>query len=129
MNPKSMIVRIGNASWDCQTVVLVGAAAVERDGHITMLSANTGSNTKHEFYALAQTALIQFQDGELEVQPINAPVAVQRAHQINEMASGMIVCRTSRGRLHVMAHEGLPWRKLLEAVHRYCARWIRLDVR
>ncbi|MBW2108575.1 MAG: hypothetical protein JRI36_07930 [Deltaproteobacteria bacterium] len=129
MSTEFVVVRVGGESWDCETVILVGAEAVEHDGHITMLSANTGPNTKHEFYALAQTALIQFQDEELEIQPVKEPLRAQWADQAHDIASGLALCRTRNRRLHVMAHEGLPWRKLLEAANRFCTRWIQLDVR
>ena len=62
MQKEWVLVRAGGKTLDCDTVILVDDRALEEDGFITMLSSNSGSQTKHAFYALAQMALIQFQD-------------------------------------------------------------------
>jgi hypothetical protein len=125
---KWIAVRTDGKSLDCDTVILVGAMAVEQDGHITMLSTNVGQQTKHEFHALAQMAFIQFQDEELDVTPVDGPIKVSSKNGINEIRSGMAICRTNTGSVSVMAHRDLPRRKLLQAAHRNCTRWIRLDI-
>ena len=119
----------GGKTVDCDTVIFVGERALEEDGHIMMLSSNSDPQTKHEFYALAQMALIQFQDEELDVSALEGSIKVEWKNAVNEIASGMAICRTGDVELSVLAHADLPWRKLLEVAHRYCARWIRLDVR
>jgi hypothetical protein len=129
MESEWITVRAGGKTLECDTLILVDDRALEEEGHITMLSSNSGPQTKHEFYALSQMALIQFQDEELEVSSVEAPIKVARKNAVSEIASGMAISRTGDGELSVLAHTALPWRKLLETAHRYCTRWIRLDVR
>lgn len=129
MESEWITVRTGGKILDCDTVILVDHRALEEEGHITMLSSNSGPQTKHEFYALAQMALIQFQDEELDVSPVEGPIKVAWKNAVSQIASGMAISRTGDGDLSVLAHTALPQRKLLEAAHRYCTRWIRLDVR
>jgi len=129
MQKEWITVRTGGKALDCDTVILVGDRALEEDGHITMFSSNSGPQTKHEFYALAQMAFIQFQDEELDVSAVEGSIKVEWKNAVNQIASGMAICRTKDGALSVVAHGDRPWRKLLEAADRYCTRWIRLDVR
>jgi hypothetical protein len=113
---------------DCETAILVGTLALEEDGHVTMLSTHSGPQTKHEFYALAQMALFQLQEEELEVSVVKGPIHVAWKDEKSDISAGMAICRTTAGVVSVLAHGDEPWRKLLEAAHRYCTRWIRLDV-
>lgn len=128
MKDETIVVQAGTKNLDCDTVILVGAMAIEQDGHITLLSRNIGSQTKHEFYALAQMALIQFQDKELEVNPVEGPIVVAGKNENRQIASGMAICRTGAGELFVFAHGDQPSRRLLDAANRYCTRWVRLDI-
>jgi hypothetical protein len=92
-----------------------------------MVSINAGPQTKHEFYALAQTAFMQFQDEDLAVFTVEAPIRLE-GPESGVCESGMAICRDLEGGLHVWAHRDLSQRKLLEAAHRFCTRWIRLDI-
>jgi hypothetical protein len=129
MQKEWITVRTRANTLNCDIVILVGAMAAKEDGHITMLSRNSGPQAKHAFHALAQVVLIQYQDKELAVSGAEDPILVEWDKTVNEIASGMAICRTSTGDVWVLAHRELPWRKLLDAAYRYCTRWIRLDVR
>ena len=129
MQKEWISVRTHGKTLDCNTVILVSERALDTDGQIIMLSSNTGPQTKHEFYALAQMAFIQFQDDELDISAVQGPIKVAWKDAVNQIEAGMAICRARDGTLSVMAHHDQPWRKLLEAAHRYCTRWIRMDVR
>jgi hypothetical protein len=117
-----------NEALDCSVVILVPEIAISEAGHIKAYSCNSGAQTKHEFYAVAQMALIQFQDEELDATTVNGPIRLKWMDEACETSSGMAICRTLSGELEVLAHTNQPWRKLLEAAHRFCTRWIRLDI-
>ena len=50
----------------CTVVIVVPEKALTSAGHIRTLTADQSSERKHEFHALAQTALVQFEDRDLE---------------------------------------------------------------
>ena len=129
MGQDSIMVRTAEGkAVKCNTVILVPEIALSEAGHIKLLSCNSGPQAKHEFYAVAQMALIQFQDEELDVTTVNGPIRLKWSDEACETSSGMAICRTLSGELEVLAHTNQPWRKLLEAAHRFCTRWIRLDI-
>jgi hypothetical protein len=114
---------------DCVSVVMVPERAIDEPGYIQVLTTNTSASSKHEFQAMAQMAYFQFQDGELEVQPITGEVRVEAVDGVVEtMASGMLQYRDSQGGFHVLIHEGVNRKKILEAAYRFCTRWVRLDI-
>ena len=116
------------AALKCRTIILVPDLALSEAGHIKMLSENTGPQTKHEFHALAQTALIRFQDKELTITTVTGPMRVEATQGTEYVDSGMAICRDTGGRLHVLAHSGSSNRKRLQTADRFCTRWIRLDL-
>jgi hypothetical protein len=116
------------AALSCRTVILVPDIALSEAGHIKMLSVNTGPQTKHEFHALAQTALIRFQDKELTVTSVSGPLCVKAAEETECVDAGMAIARDTDGQLYVWAHPGTSNRKRLQAADRFCTRWIRMDL-
>jgi hypothetical protein len=116
------------ATLECISVLLIPELALQEPGHIQMLSLNKGPHVKQEFYALAQTALLRFQDQDLQIIPVEGSLRIHRNNESCDLKAGMAVCRTFSGDLEVLAHRGVFHRKLLEAACRFCARWIRLDI-
>ncbi|MBW2602006.1 MAG: hypothetical protein JRD47_08820 [Deltaproteobacteria bacterium] len=112
----------------CSTVILVPEIALSEAGHIKLLSCNSSPQAKHEFHALAQMAFIQFQDEELEINMATESIKLEWNGENIEVSSGMVIYRDLSGGLEVFCHSGQLQRKLLEAAHRFCARWIRLDI-
>ncbi len=112
----------------CAAVILVPDAALDEAGHIKLLSMTDGAHSKHEFYALAQMALMQFEDGELTPQRLDGTLDVQRAEESHELAGGLCIYRGQAGELGVVVTTGGNVRRYLETANRYCTRWVRLDI-
>jgi hypothetical protein len=113
---------------DCESVILVPEIAVREAGYIKTYTIKDSGYAKHEYHALAQMAYFQFQDDELDVVEIDGPVRVTCNSETSEMDGGMILYRDIGGAFHVLTLREQNSKKLLEAVYRYCTRWVRLDI-
>jgi hypothetical protein len=113
---------------DCSSVIIIPERAVDEAGYIKTLTANAHAHSKHEFQAMAQMACYQFQDGELEVVAVNGIVTVKWGEEVEELNAGMVIYRDLKSNIYVLAHLGQNRKKLLEAAHRFCTRWVRLDI-
>jgi hypothetical protein len=113
---------------DCESVILVPEIAVQEAGYIKTFTVKDSAYAKHEYHALAQMAYFQFQDDELETTQVDAPVLVTCGSEVSEIDGGMILYRDMGGSFHVLILGKPNSKKLLEAVYRYCTRWVRLDI-
>ncbi|MCP4344590.1 MAG: hypothetical protein GY795_03565 [Desulfobacterales bacterium] len=113
---------------ECMAVILVPEIALTEPGHIRTFAANQTAQSKHEFYALGQMALIQFEDGELMPRQITDPVDVKADEETVRIDAGIVICRTLSGELAVISNTDNRPRKYLETANRFCTRWIRLDI-
>jgi hypothetical protein len=128
MSDHAFSISAGDKLFNCHTLILVPDTALSEPGYIRTFSTGTGIQGKHAFYALAQTAYIQFQDRELDAVAVDMPMAVYRDEETHEVASGMAIGRTVSGEIVVLYHSKESCRRLLEAAYRFCSRWIRLDI-
>jgi hypothetical protein len=113
---------------DCSSAIIVPERAVDEAGYIKTLTINAHSHSKHEFHAMAQTAFYQFQDGELEAVDVRGTITVGWGHEHEQLSAGLVIYRDFHGNFHVLVHPGQNKKKLLEAAHRFCTRWVRLDI-
>jgi hypothetical protein len=113
---------------DCSSVIIVPERAVDEAGYIKTLTATAQAHSKHEFHALAQMACFQFQDGELEIATVNGSVIIEWKKEREELHAGLVIYLDFKNNFHVFAHPGQNYKKLLETAHRFCTRWIRLDI-
>lgn len=113
---------------DCSSVIIVPERAVDEAGYIKTLTANALAHSKHEFHAMAQTACYQFQDGELEVVDVYGVITVEWGQEHEQLNAGLVIYRDLHGNFHILVHPGQNKKKLLEAAHRFCTRWVRLDI-
>jgi hypothetical protein len=113
---------------DCSSAIIVPERAIDEAGYIKTLTANAHAHSKHEFHAMAQMACYQFQDGELEVAAVDGIITVEWEKEVDQLTAGMVIYRDFTGNFHVLAHIGQNWKKLLEVAHRFCTRWVRLDI-
>jgi hypothetical protein len=118
----------GKKHCDCLAVVLVPDIALSELGHVRTISVNIGTQAKHEFYALAETAYMQSQDDEIDLTPVGSPIEVTVGHETFQIAAGLVLCRRVSGGIEAFVHSDQSHQKLLDAAHRYCTRWIRLDI-
>ncbi len=113
---------------DFESVIIVPENVVKEPGYISTFTIKDSAHAKHEFHAMAQMAYFQYQDDELVFDEIDSSLAVIHGTQQVELDSGMVLCRKSNGEFRVLVHVMQNRKKLLEAVYRYCTRWVRLDI-
>ena len=118
---------IGNEKESCMAVLLVPQQALKEPGYIRGMTESPGED-KHALQTLAQTAYYQYQDDELQIAELHGPCRISSPDGTEELVSGMIIYRSVAGAIRAAAHGGLNCKKLLEAAHRYCTRWVRLDI-
>lgn len=112
----------------CVSVILVPDTALTEPGYIKAMTAGAEASAKHEFFAMAQMAYYQYQDGELDIVSVTGPVIAKIGDTVEQIDSGMVMYREGNGGLHVLMHEHLNRQKILETTNRYCTRWVRLDI-
>ena len=113
---------------DCTSVVIVPEIAARDAGYIKALSEGAKSGAKHEFHALAQMAYFQYQDDELEAEPLDGSYHIVKDDRVETLESGVLIYRIESGGIHIASHPDVNCKKLLEAAHRYCTRWVSLDI-
>ncbi|HKJ63996.1 MAG TPA: hypothetical protein VJ969_01240 [Desulfopila sp.] len=114
---------------DCASVIVVPEKALEEAGYIQTATDSRDASSKHEFQAMAQVAYFQYQDDEIPVTTLNAVVEIAVSENDQWLyEAALVVYRDTQGAFHILVHEGLPVKKLLEAAHRFCTRWVRLDI-
>lgn len=112
----------------CCNIILVPEKAVEEPGYILTLAEETGASAKHQFQAMAQMAYFQYQDGEIDIGFYDGEIKVVCKDKIEKMKAGLLLYRDQAGGLYVLAGREVKVKKLLEAVYRFCTRWVRLDI-
>ncbi len=117
---------------DTADALFAGTAdAVSQQGLIRMWATAGGEQEKHILYALAQRALLEFEDGELDM--IQYPPGTILIADYDDLkvsfpeGAVLFVAEGHRTGLHI--HEGINVVAMLRAFHRYATRMIRLDVR
>ncbi len=128
MDQRILIKHSGIEIKDCVSAILVPDVALDEPGYIKTFSAQSGSHSKHEFQAMAQMAYYQFQDDELDLVAIDGEIQIFYQDTLEEVATGMVIYRGDDGEFHVVIHDSLNKKKMLEATNRYCTRWVRLDI-
>ena len=113
---------------DCTSLIIVPEIAVTEPGYITTMTVKAAAHAKHEFQAMAQMAYFQYQDDELEITPLHDSLAITFRGEREHLSAGLALYRDTAGQFHALIHEGQNRKKLLEAAHRYCTRWVRLDI-
>lgn len=113
---------------DCVSVIIVPERALAEPGYIKTMTAKADANAKHEFHALAQMAYYQYQDDELELGMLSSPCKICWRTTREKLEVGMLIYRDTGSVLHVLMHDSLNRKKMLEAANRYCTRWVRLDI-
>lgn len=113
---------------ECKCVIVIPEKAVEEAGYIQLLSGEQDGGSKHEFHALSQMAFYQYQDDELPVEYCQQPIGYSSSDIDENIHSGVLLYRSSEDTIHIIAHDGVNVKKLLEAAFRFCTRWVRLDI-
>ncbi|MBN2332424.1 MAG: hypothetical protein JXO50_04875 [Deltaproteobacteria bacterium] len=112
----------------CTAVIIIPEIGLAEAGHIRCLTAGQEVESKHEFHALSQIALLQFDDNDIVPRQCSAPLCIRSSDGDFHLANGVVICRSADGSLAVLSCTDLPLRKFFEAAHRFCTRWVRLDI-
>jgi hypothetical protein len=112
----------------CTAVIAVSGRALAEAGHIRALTEGRSGQSKYEFHALAQMALIQFEEGQLKPLAVAGTIRVTAGDERMELKEGLLIGRLETGQIVLLLNAGGSARKFLEAAHRFCARWVRLDL-
>ncbi len=129
MKDESITIRIGEGkAIQSDSVILVPEMALTEAGYIKTFTLQEGAHAKHEFHAMSQMVYYQVQDDELAMTPVKEVVTVQYGDTIETIHGGIIIYRDLLGSICVLAHCGQNDKKLLETAHRFCTRWVRLDI-
>jgi len=129
MNKDSIVIRFENdIEAEYCSAIIIPERAINEPGHIRTLSINSTANSKHEFHAITQIVLSEFQDDEIELEAFHAPLTIQCNDEIVTMTSGVIILRDLKGKLHLIGNLDQNIKKLLQSAHRFCTRWVRLDI-
>jgi hypothetical protein len=115
----------GGAECDC--LLIIPERAIDEHGYIRAMQRSATGN-KHEFQALAQTGYYQFQDDELDYFETQGHIEVIRGLEKETLDDGLVLFRDTGGAIRAVGHQGARPKKLLEAVNRFCTRWVRLDI-
>jgi hypothetical protein len=113
---------------ECSSAIIVPERAIVEAGYIRTKTTNANAQSKHEFHAMAQMAFFRFQDGELDIEAVQGPLTVEWKNEVVTMIAGLVVFLDPQGNLHVIAHSGQNAKQLLGVAHRFCTRWVRLDI-
>jgi hypothetical protein len=116
------------ATLECANVIIAPKAALHQAGYIRTLTAEKEANAKHTFFALAQMAFFQYEDGEIKAEIFGGRLAIRHGQNEEWLEDGLIICQDIEGLLRLLAHKETNVAKLLEATNRFCTRWVRLDI-
>lgn len=129
MKEDSITIRFeDDTATECSSAIIIPERAMIEAGHIRTLTTKSTAHSKHEFHAIAQIALSRFQDGDLEIETVDGPFTIQWKNGIVTITAGVLVLLDSQGNLHLIDNSGQNVKKLLQLAHRFCTRWIRLDI-
>jgi len=96
-----------------------------------MWSDAGGQQGKYILYALAQRALAEYEDQELDIRRYPSGTVLEAIHEDLRLSlsEGAVLFMDGAHRIGLHAHEGTDVVAMLRAFHRYATRMIRLDVR
>ena len=113
-----------------QAVILVPNFAAELNEKTVVMVAGSDAQAKHAVHALAEMALLDFEDEELEMETLSeGSTVVAKFKDCEEfMGVGIVIARDEEGKTRLFGHEEADVYRLLKFAHRYCTRWVRLDI-
>ena len=112
----------------CRAVIVIPEIALVDATYIRSFSTASSVRSKHEFYTLAQIALIQFDDDEITPQKVTGELRITAGEEKFVLESGMLICRLESDGYLIFTNTDKSPRKYLETANRYCTRWVRLDI-
>ena len=118
----------GDTVTECTSAIVVPERAMDEAGDVKTLTMSSTAHSKHELHAIAEIALSLFQEGELGVDAVFGPLTIQWKSETQTVAAGLVVLRDAQGEIHLVGNTRNSVEKLLQSAHRFCTRWVRLDI-
>ncbi len=113
---------------ESRAAIVVPEAALADATYIRFFTVDSPAQSKHEFHAMAQIALIQFDDEELVPEKVAGAISLSHDGETFSLESGIMLCRLVSDALVIYINDNRSFRKYLEIAYRYCTRWVRLDI-
>ncbi len=115
--------------FDAEISFSAPVEALERPGFIRIFGIK-GQEGKHRAYMLSQRALIDFEEGALEVTlvPSGESIEIHHDDQVIPLKKGCVLAMDGDQNLCLLIHEEVPLKQMLSILNRAAARLIRLDV-
>lgn len=112
----------------CKSLIIVPDKALESGANISCYTVENGEQAKHHFHSISQMALFLFDDGDLEIEKSENSFVISYMGSTTTLTYGMAVYLDQEEKIKVFSNSLKSSRKLLQACHRYCTRWVRLDI-
>jgi hypothetical protein len=116
----------------CSTdaVIVVPSQAIDDPALIRLHCNAFDSSGKHTLYSLSQIAMIDYEDGLLQIIEVQTEqkAAYDVGRGLQTLDRGLILFRAETGGAKVLSKNAGDIKRLLKQTHRYCTRFIRLDV-
>jgi len=130
--PMELVLRAGEQEIGRgRAAVIVPEAALDQPDLIRTLTVAGIDAAKHSLHALCQIAVVEEEEGSLDALsvPRDEALQVDNAGETIVMPCGSVLLLGTDGSVRVACHEGLRRDRLVKAAHRFCTRFIRLDLR
>lgn len=109
-------------------IILVNDGKDDLLRNIQTFPGSSMSQSKHQLHSISQMVLFQLQDNEITPLFIENDFTITGSEADCLVNKGLCIYKTQSGEIGIISHQGLMVKKLVEAAHRYCTRWVRLDI-
>jgi hypothetical protein len=124
-----LIVRCGNdLAAKCESVIVAPEEALVEPWCLKTMTIHSAAQSKHEFHGMAQIALSRFQERELDVETVIGQLTVEWKDAAVTMDAGIAILLGPGGEIRLLSNSDGKMNRLLQVIHRWCTRWIRLDI-
>lgn len=113
---------------DCLYGIIVQKGNQEGEYDTRLLNGSSDKQQKHLLHSLSQIALYQFEDQEIDVQPLHGSCLITGHSFADMIDEGLVLIQGQNNTIELFAHQTINVKKALDSAYRYCTRWIRLDI-
>lgn len=117
-----------NMTHACRSVIIVPDSALCSPDTITCATVENNAHAKHHFHSIGQMALFLFEDGELDAGITRGAIEIDDNGGKTALNSGIALYIDTTDKLNLLSNSQENISKLLQANHRYCTKWVRLDL-
>jgi hypothetical protein len=105
--------------------------AMKQQGLIKMWCVAAGQQGKHILHMLAQRALLEYEEEEIEIEwlPPGKTLTAAYGELTVSLEEGVVLVMDRENQITLIAQNGVNILMMLREFHRYATRMIRLDIR